>query len=192
MPSSSHRSWRRQRPGPGWAGASDRRRDARPARSRPLALCWRRNTEACPINSIASPTQARRYNPSRKPPLVVLGDPPCPYARARILQRTGRICVGRQGICNDTGPWPVDAGALDQRHRQFDLRLPDLDRRRRLHLVRQQSRKPAHLVVQRSRQRSPGRGFLSAGRKNRRCLEPHSASHPRRLGDLCRPSRPGL
>ena len=30
--------------------------------------------------------------------------PRAPYARARILQRTGRICGGGQGICDDTGP----------------------------------------------------------------------------------------
>ena len=56
----------------------------------------------------------------------------------------------------------------------------------------QQPRKPAHPVVQRSCQRSPGRGFLCARRQNRRGLESDSASHPRGLGDLCRPSWSGL
>ena len=56
----------------------------------------------------------------------------------------------------------------------------------------QQPRKPAHPVVQRSCQRPPGRGFLCARRQNRRGLESDSDSHPRGLGDLCRPSWSGL
>jgi cyclic beta-1,2-glucan synthetase len=113
-------------------------------------------------------------------------------AATGILQRAWRICGGRERIRDDNRPRPVDAGALDQRHRQFRVRLPDRDRGRRLHLVRQQSREPAHAVVERSRQRSPGRGLLSQGRGIRRCLEPDGAADPRRPSDLCRPARPRL
>ena len=68
----------------------------------------------------------------------------------------------RQGICDDTRAWPIDAGALDQRRRQSGLRLPDRDRRQRIYVVGQQPGKPAHTLVQRSSGRHPGRGFLSA------------------------------
>ena len=72
------------------------------------------------------------------------------------------------------------------------LRLSGRDRRRRLHLVGQQPREPAHALVERSGHRSSGRGVLSARRRDRRAVEPDGSADPRRRGDLRRPPRPGL
>ena len=135
------------------------------------------------------------------PPLQLFTKSPVPRPEARarvqdaatrILQRTRRVRLRRQGIRDDTRPRPIDAGALDQRDRQCRVRLPDRDRGRRLYLVRQQPREPAHALVERSRQRSAGRGLLSQGRRYRRCLEPDGASDPRPPSDLCRTSRSRL
>ena len=153
--------------GPGLrsSGGPDRRRHA-------FAACLDRPRCACgatrkPFRSTRSHRQPDRADTSaqgspRGSPWATRG---APYAGARILQRAGRICGGRQGICDDTRAWPIDAGALDQRHRQSELRLPDRDRRQRLHLVRQQPRKPTHALVKRSRQRPAGRGLLCARRQ---------------------------
>ena len=111
---------------------------------------------------------------------------------ARILQWPGRICCRRQGICDDPGARPIDSSALGQRHRQSDVRLPDRDRRQRLHLVRQQPREPAHPLVERSDQRPARRGLLCARRQDRRRLESDSGPYPRPRGSLCRPSWPRL
>ena len=113
-------------------------------------------------------------------------------AGSRILQRARRLRRGRAGICDDPRPGPVDAGALDQCHRQSRLRLSGGGRRRRLHLVGQQPREPAHAVVERSGQRSSGRGVLSARRRHRRAVVPDGTADPRRRRDLCGPARLGL
>ena len=86
----------------------------------------------------------------------------------------------------------MDAGALDQRHRQPFLRLPGLGRGRRLHLVAQQPAKPADPLVERSGQRRAGRGDLSARRGQRRIVGADGAADPRGRLVLCRPTRPGL
>ena len=92
-------------------------------------------------------------------------------ARPRILQRTRRLRARRTGICDGPRAGPIDACAVDQRHRQSDVRLPGGSRGRRLHLVGQQPREPDHAVVERSGQRSTGRGVLSAGRRHRRPVD---------------------
>ena len=67
-----------------------------------------------------------------------------PHSRSRIFQRPRRVCAKWKRVRD--GPWagPIDACALDQRHRQSLLRLPHGNRGRRLHLVGQQPRKPDH------------------------------------------------
>ena len=97
-------------------------------------------------------------------------------SRPRILQRARRLRARRRGICDDPRAGPIDAGALDQRDRQSGVRLPGGNRGRRLHLVGQQPREPAHAVVERPRQRSRRRSFLSAGRRHRRLVEPDGAA----------------
>ena len=66
------------------------------------------------------------------------------------------------------------------------------DRGQRLHLVGQQPREPADAVVERSGQRSPGRGVLSARRRYRRAVVPDGAADPRRRRHLCGAARLGL
>ena len=85
----------------------------------------------------------------------------------------------------------MDAGALDQRHREPRFRIPGLRVRIRLHLGRQQPREPAHGLVERSGLRSPRRGPVHPGRGDRRSLDPDAAARPRGLA-LRRPSRTGL
>ncbi len=109
-------------------------------------------------------------------------------AGARVLQRARRLRRGRAGICDDPRAGPVDAGALDQCRRQSRLRLSGGDRRRRLHLVGQQPREPAHPLVERSGHRSSGRGVLSARRGHRRPVVPDGPADPRRQP---RPMSPG-
>ena len=69
-------------------------------------------------------------------------------ARARVFQWARRIWRRRQGICDHSRPGPIDAGAVDQRNRQPGLRLPGRNRGRRLFVVRQQPREPAHALVE--------------------------------------------
>ena len=104
----------------------------------------------------------------------------CP--ERRVLQRSGWLRRGRPRICDDPRPWPIDAGAVDQRCRQSWLRLPGVRGRRRLRLVGEQPRASADAVVERSGHRSSGRGVLSHGRRDRGSLEPHCAADPRRGG----------
>ena len=113
-------------------------------------------------------------------------------ARPRVLQRARRLRRRWPGICDDPRARPVDAGAVDQCHRQSRIRLSGGDRRRRLHLVGQQPREPAHPLVQRSGQRSPGRGLLSARRRHRRPVVPDGAADPRRQRHLCGSAWPGI
>ena len=77
---------------------------------------------------------------------------------AGILQRPRRLCRRRTGICDDPRGGTIDAGALDQRHRQPVLRLPGLGRGQRLYLVGQQPAEPAS---------RPGRTIRSAMRRAR-------------------------
>ena len=113
-------------------------------------------------------------------------------ARARVLQRPRRLRRGRARVRDDPRRGAVDAGAVDQRDRQRTLRLPGLRVRRRLHLVGQQPREPAHAVVERSGLRSARRGDLRARRGERRGLGADRAPDPRGARDLRRAPRPGL
>ena len=166
------------------AGRSDRRR----RHARLLASVARvvlvGQRGASPISSIALPRTPVAKTPIR-PASGSLSPMPKPQrapppAGARVLQRARRLRRGRPRICDDPRPGPVDAGALDQRHRQSRLRLSGGDRRRRLHLVGQQPREPAHALVERSGHRSSGRGVLSARRRHRRPVEPDGPADPRR------------
>ena len=74
----------------------------------------------------------------------------------------------------------MDAGTLDQRHRQSRLRLSGGGRGQRLYLVGQQPREPAHAVVERSGDRSPGRGFYLRDEDSGEFWTPDGAAHPRR------------
>ena len=85
-------------------------------------------------------------------------------ARSRIFQRSRRVRATWTRVRDGPWAWPVDARALDQRHRQSGVRLPDGNRGRRLHMVGQQPRESDHAVVERSGERSSGRSVLSAGR----------------------------
>ena len=101
-------------------------------------------------------------------------------ARARVLQRPRRLRRRRAGVRDDPRRGAVDAGALDQRHRQPVVRLPGLGRGRRLHLVGQQPREPAHAMVERSGQRPARRSDLRARRGQRRALGADRAADSRR------------
>ena len=75
-------------------------------------------------------------------------------AELEFFNGLGGFADGRPRIRHHPRPGPVDAGAVDQRDRQPQLRLPGVGRRRRLHLVGEQPREPADAVVQRSGHRS--------------------------------------
>ena len=98
---------------------------------------------------------------------------------------------GREYV-DDPRPGPGDAGTLDQCHRQSRLRLSGIGGRRRLHLVGQQPREPAYAVVERSGQRSSGRGVLSPRRRQWRPMVPDGTADPRQHRHLCCPARLGL
>ncbi len=115
-----------------------------------------------------------------------------PRPALEFFNGLGGFAEGRAGICDDPRAGPVDAGTLDQCHRQSGLRLSGGDRRRRLHLVGQQPREPAHALVQRSGQRSSGRGLLSARRRHRRPVVPDGTADPRRHRHLCRAAWLGI
>ena len=113
-------------------------------------------------------------------------------AGPRVLQRPRRLRRGRAGICDDPRARPVDAGAVDQRHRQSRFRLPDVEPRA--------AATPGRSTAARTSSRR-GRTIPSATVRarrsicvtmNRRAVEPDRAADPRRRGDLCRPSRPRL
>ena len=137
-----------------------------------------------PVESVESRAEARR----RAFGAAVAASP----ARPRILQRTWRVHARRRRVCDDPRAGPIDARAVDQRHRQSDVRVPDGNRGRRLHLVRQQSRESDHAMVERPRRRPKRRSLLLARRRHRRLVGPDGASHPRRGGDIHGPPRSRL
>ncbi len=110
-------------------------------------------------------------------------------SRSRVLQRARRLHARWTGICDGPGAGPVNACAVDQCHRQSCVRLPRGGRGRRLHLVDQQPRKSDHAVVERSGERSSGRGVLPARRRHGRSLDSDGAADPQPRSDLCRPPR---
>ena len=81
-----------------------------------------------------------------------------------------RLRRGRPRVRHGAGRGPVDAGAVDQRRREPGVRLPGLRVGRRLHLVGEQPREPAHALVERSGERPAGRDLLRARRGERRGL----------------------
>ena len=92
--------------------------------------------------------------------------------------RSWRISTGSAASAAEGGEYVTILGrgqtharALDQCDRQSILRLPGLRRGRRLQLVGQQPGEPAHALVERSGQRSAGRGHLCARRGQRRGLD---------------------
>ena len=154
----------------------------------------RRSTAACPINSNASP---KLEPPSRRRQDVARRSRPS--HRPRSVRPISNSSTGSGGFAEDgkeyvtiLGAGPIDAGALDQRHRQSGLRLPD--RRPRAAAT------PGPSTAARTSSR-PGRTIPSAiprakhsicETRNRRRLEPDRAADPRPAGDLCRASWPGL
>ena len=103
----------------------------------------------------------------------------------RVFQWARWLRRERAGICNDPRPRPVDAGALDQCHRQSGFRVSGGGRGQRLHLVRQQPRAPAHTLVQRPGQRPPRGGVLCARRGEWGTVVPDRPTDPPRQRDLC-------
>jgi cyclic beta-1,2-glucan synthetase len=86
----------------------------------------------------------------------------------------------------------VDARAVGERHRKrARLRLSGDGNGRRLHMVCEQSREPAHAVVERRRERPAGRGDLFARRRERGGLDADAAARARRR-PLRHPARAGL
>ena len=147
----------------------------RPARRRSRGSFWSGNAarladqlDRVPEPKDADRTDAKRAVAGAGPQAAPRLSPGRRTADPGVLQRARRLRRGRAGICDDPRAGPVDAGALDQCHRQSALRLPGGDRRQRLHLVGQQPREPAHALVERSGQRPSGRGVLSARRGHRR------------------------
>ena len=153
------------------------RRPGRSAQSRPDAA-WR---------AAACPAQARDRCRSQGNAAACRGP-----GGAAVLQRPRRLLPQRPGICDRARPWPVDAGALDQRRLQPVLRLPGRGRRRRLHLVAEQPRQSAHALVERSGQRSSRRSALRPRPRQRRPVDADGAADPSRDGALCRPPWPGI
>ncbi len=110
----------------------------------------------------------------------------------RVLERPRRIRRSGARVRDDPRRGTVDAGAVGQRGRQSRLRLPDVGRGRRLHVVRQQSREPAHGLVERSRRRPSGRSAVRARRRRRRTSRSDGSPDARRSRTLRRTIRPGL
>ena len=81
------------------------------------------------------------------PPLPLEASPPPALPAARILQRHRRLRSGWTRICDDPEGWADDARALDQRHRQPELRISGLRRGQRPCLVGKQPRKSDHPLV---------------------------------------------
>ena len=86
----------------------------------------------------------------------------------------------------------MDARALDQRHRQSVVRLPDLGRGRGVHVGDQQPAAPADPLVERPGERPARRGALRARRGRRRALDADGAADSRGRASLCRQPWPGL
>ena len=107
-----------------------------------------------------APEPARRARPAARPLGRSRARGAAASARARVLQRPGRLRRRRARVRHRARRGAVDAGALDQRRREPALRLSGLGVRGRVHVVGQQPREPADALVERSRQRSAGRGDL--------------------------------
>ena len=130
-------------------------RDARRCCQRSRASCWsaQRGQPGRAARPCSQRPRAGRPQPrSRRRPHAQPAPPPA-TPRARILQRPRRLRGRRPRICDDPRPGPVDAGALDQRHRQSGVRLSGRGRRRRL--------SPGRSTAARTSSR-PGRTIRSA------------------------------
>ena len=112
--------------------------------------------------------------------------------RSRVPQRSRRLRGGRARVRHGAGRRAVDAGALDQRDREPEVRLSGLGRRRGLHVVGEQPRESAHSLVERSGERPHRRGALPARRRQRRAVGTYGPSDPRRVGALPGSPRTGL
>ena len=135
---------------------------------------------------------AREYRPTRRSPPSRVGagsraspagegsdrhtQAGCATPGARILQRRGGFDADARVRHH---PWrgTMDAGAVDQRHRQ--PRFPDAScpGGRGLHLVGEQPGEPAHGVVERPGARTADVLFVTGVR---RTVESDAAAHPRR------------
>ena len=149
-----------------------------------VVLVGQRGSLADQLDRVPEPKEAERI--TRKRAVAERGTAHrATTAGSGVLQRARRFRGQRAGICHDPRARPVHAGTLDQCHRQSRFRLPGVGRGQRLHLVGQQPREPTHALVERSGQRSPGRGVLSARRRYRRPVEPDGAADPRPQRRLC-------
>jgi hypothetical protein len=109
-------------------------------------------------------------------------------AAAPPRQRVRRLFRRRPRVRDRDAPGRGDAGALDQRDREPDLRLHRVGERRRLHLARERARVPPHPLVQRSGQRRGRRGLLHPRRGERQLLVAVSPAGAR-LGRVRHPPR---
>ncbi len=83
------------------------------------------------------------------------------------------------------------AGAMGQRRRAPDVRVCRVRPRHRVHVVREQPRQPADALVQRSGERSAGRGGLPSRRRQRPRVVGNAAARRRRSA-VHDPARTGL
>ena len=153
--------------------AQPARRPERPARS-PSGAAWR---------AAARQAQARCRRRSGEAPVTGRG----PGGPA-VLQWSRWFLARWPRIRDGAGAGPVDAGALDQRRLQSVIRIPGGRRRRRLYLVAEQPRQPAHALVERSGQRPARRGPLRARSRQRHAVDADGAADPPRAGALHRPA----
>ncbi len=110
-------------------------------------------------------------------------------SRARVLQRAGRLRGRRARVRDDPRPGAGHAGSLAERGRQRLVRVPGLRVRLGVHLVREQSREPAHPVVERPRRRPGERGTLRPGRRHRGAVGADGPADPLRGLHVRRPPR---
>ena len=104
----------------------------------------------------------------------------------------GGFSQRRPRVRDDSARGTVDARAVGERHRQRTrFRLSGDGDGRRLHVVCEQPREPAHALVERRRERPAGRGHLPARRRERRRLDADAAARARRR-PVRRPARAGL
>ena len=125
-------------------------------------------TGPAPARAAVSPTAALGVLRSRlgslaeqvsRPKSAAVTQPPCQEAERsapppggpelEFFNGLGGFADGGREYVIVVGPGQSDAGALDQRDRQPLVRLPGLRGRVGLHLVREQSREPAHTLVER-------------------------------------------
>ena len=121
--------------------------------------CWPDAVAACRTSSIAfgmsstpPPPPPRRLRQAGAPPSL----PATPDLE--FFNGLGGFAADGREYVTILGAGTVDAGAVDERHRQRRVRFSGRGRGRRLYLVGQQPRKPADALVERSRDRSAGRG----------------------------------